>query len=278
MKKIWGIAWPPLLFLATQFIVTLVYVTASMLWAVLKLVIAGALSAAEIAEIQPEALQELVMTSVSLHAPVIISACVTFLVIFLNLKREWAAEGFWSFEKINAPLVFLCVSLGVALNIFITCVLAFIPAVAEYEQPFEELLGDNLVLMLFTLAVISPFLEEVIFRGLVQKRLSRMMYIPGAVILQAFIFGAIHLNLLQGAYAFVLGIIIGAVYFWHDSIWAPVIIHVAFNATSVIISYIFDNAAGIEINGIVLIIITVATLAVSALSMGELFRRKNNKI
>jgi len=273
-KNIWGIAWPPLLFMGMQvfvsFIYALIHTLIIMVPAVVKTAFESALSGGGLAEFPSEGFLELAMASMNLHIPVIVSACATFLVIFLILKKEWAAAAFWGFKKVRAAPLLLCVSLGVSLNFFISGVMALLP-IPDTEQPFEALLGDNLVLMLFSMALISPFLEEVIFRGAVQNRLIKMMGAPGAVILQAFLFGLIHLNLLQGAYAFAIGVIIGAVYLWYGSIWVPVAIHVVFNATSVILSHI---AEGAEINGPVFIIITAAAFVISAWSVTELARRK----
>jgi len=268
--NVWKILWAPLLFFGMQNFVFLVYAFFAMLPEILKIVFQTLLSGEEAAFASEEELTETLMGTLNLHIPVIISACLTFLVIFLILKREWAAEAFWNLKKVKAAPVFLCVLLGIALNFFISGVFTLLP-IPEQEQPFEILLGGNLVLMLFSMALISPFLEEVIFRGIVQKRLIKMMNIHAAIILQAALFGFIHLNWLQSSYSFIIGIVIGAAYFWHGSIWVPAVIHVVFNGTSVVLSH---YAGGVEINGLIYIIITAAALAVSALCMAELFRRR----
>jgi len=265
--NIWKIIWAPLLFFGMQNFVVLVYAFFAMIPEIIKIVLTSLLSGEEA---PGEELTETLMGTLNLHIPMIISACLTFLVIFLILKKEWVSEAFWSLKKVKAAPVSLCVLLGIALNFFIGGVFTLLP-ISEQEQPFEILLGDNLVLMLFTMALISPFLEEVIFRGIVQKRLMKMMNIHAAIILQAAFFGFIHLNLLQGSYSFIVGLVIGAVYFWHGSIWVPTVIHVVFNGTSVALSH---YAGDVEINGLFFIIITAASGAVSALCMAELFRRK----
>jgi len=159
----------------------------------------------------------------------------------------------------------------VSFNLFLIGVLSFLPISGDYEPPINFLFGDNVFLMLISLAVLAALTEEIIFRGIMQKRLTKMMRIPGAIILQAFIFGLVHLNPLQSSYAFALGIIIGFVYLWHDSIWVPITVHFVFNGTSVMLTHF---AGGIEIDFIGIIIITSTAFIVSAGSITELYRRR----
>jgi len=266
----WKIIWAPLLFFVMQNFIFLVYAVFAMIPEILKIVFEILLSGGEAAAVPEEELAETLLESLNLHIPVIVSACMTLAAVFLILRREWVAEAFWSLKKVRAAPILMCVLLGVALNFFIGGVFDLLP-IPEQEQPFEILLGDNLVLMLFSMALISPLLEEVIFRGIVQKRLTKMMNIHAAIILQAAIFGFIHLNWLQGSYSFILGLVIGAAYLWHGSIWIPAAIHAAFNGTAVVLSRYAGEA---EINGSVFIIITAAASAVSALCIIELFKRR----
>jgi membrane protease YdiL (CAAX protease family) len=87
-----------------------------------------------------------------------------------------------------------------------------------------------------------PVLEEIIFRGAVHKYTSRLMSRHAAVFLQALIFGFIHLNIIQGVYAFFLGVIIGYIYLWFDSIYVAIAVHVAFNGTNIALLYLFGDS------------------------------------
>ena len=124
----------------------------------------------------------------------------------------------------------------------------------------EKMISGNLIVGFISIAVLGPIIEEIIFRGTVQKRLTKMMRLTGALILQAFIFGLIHGNILQGTYAFFLGLVIGVIYYLFDSIWYAIAIHLAFNGTSVIFANI---ALDIEIDPLYFAVISFVVLGIS---------------
>jgi len=261
MKKALGnigkIIWAPLIFAGMQFVVGNAYVLLHGIVVFFRMALAGE----DIENIDPAKLEETIISSINWYLPMFISAAATFLFVFLIMHKEWKTESFWSFEKVKAnPMILvMCAGFGISANLFMAGFMAFLP-IPEHEQPFEVLLGDNLFLMFFTLAIVAPVIEEIVFRGIVQKKLMKMMRVPGAIILQAVIFGAVHLDFYQGTYTVFIGIMIGIIYLWYDSIYIPITIHVAFNATSVMLYHIAGDA---EINAGVFMIMTGAALFIS---------------
>ena len=69
-----------------------------------------------------------------------------------------------------------------------------------------------------------------------------------AVLVQALIFGIMHLNLVQGIYTFILGIVLALIYMYSDSILGNITVHIIFNLLMVIVLLIL---------GIVLFIFSV---------------------
>jgi len=267
MKRIFGnigkIIWAPLIFTVMQLIASFGYMIAVAVWTGIRVGFESAFSGGDVADIDSDRLEEMIVESLNMHIPMFISAAMTFAIIFAIMYKEWKIESFWSLGKIKADsnyiILIICAGLGISANLFMSGFMAFLP-VPDREQPFEILLGDNLLLMLFTLALVAPVIEEIVFRGIVQKKLMKMMRVPGAVILQAVIFGIVHMDIYQGMYTIIIGLVIGIVYLWYDSIYVPIVIHVAFNATSVIL---YRIAGGAEINAGVFMIITGAALFIS---------------
>lgn len=97
--------------------------------------------------------------------------------------------------------------------------------------------GDNFILSLLTIGILIPIFEEILFRGLIFNELRRTIDLRLAIIIQALIFGIAHMNLLQGTVTFFIGIIMGLVYVWGKSLWAPIIIHAVNNSISVVSAY-----------------------------------------
>ncbi|MFN8362534.1 MAG: CPBP family intramembrane glutamic endopeptidase [Cloacibacterium normanense] len=75
----------------------------------------------------------------------------------------------------------------------------------------------------------APFLEEILFRGIIQKGLINKGVKPAkAIIFSALAFGIFHLNPWQTVNAFLLGLVLGVVYYKTKSLLMPILLH-AFN-------------------------------------------------
>ena len=76
--------------------------------------------------------------------------------------------------------------------------------------------------MFFYAGILAPISEEILFRGLIQRKL--MPYGKKfAIICSAFAFGIFHGNLFQSPYAFAVGLVLGYVAAEHSIAWAMVL-------------------------------------------------------
>ena len=73
-------------------------------------------------------------------------------------------------------------------------------------------------------------------RGVVYNRFKRICPPVLAAIISSIIFGIIHMNFVQGPYAFLVGLAAVYVYERYKSIIAPIILHVTANSVSTIVS------------------------------------------
>lgn len=98
-----------------------------------------------------------------------------------------------------------------------------------------EIDAANPVLMIFCVGIFGPLVEEVLFRGMVFGKLRRAFsFLPAALISSA-IFGLYHMNLVQGIYAGVFGLILAYVFEKTETIWGCYLLHAFFNLSSYII-------------------------------------------
>lgn len=75
----------------------------------------------------------------------------------------------------------------------------------------------------------APLLEEILFRGIIQKGLINKGIKPAkAILFSALAFGIFHLNPWQSVNAFLLGLVLGLVYYKTKSLLMPILLH-AFN-------------------------------------------------
>jgi membrane protease YdiL (CAAX protease family) len=107
----------------------------------------------------------------------------------------------------------------------------------SYEQLNDSILNEGTFFsQLIALAIIGPILEEMCFRGVILKRLLTWLPTWAAIIIQAALFGAAHLNLFQGIYAFSIGLLFGSLYTSFRSIRVSTAAHIGFNLTQVVIT------------------------------------------
>ena len=94
------------------------------------------------------------------------------------------------------------------------------------------------VLVIFQTVVLAPVSEELLFRGIMLRRLQN--YLPGfwgPALISSAIFGIYHMNLAQGIFAFLFGLLICAVYDSMQNLWAAIALHAGGNLISVVLVY-----------------------------------------
>ncbi|MDO5538931.1 MAG: type II CAAX endopeptidase family protein [Eubacteriales bacterium] len=133
--------------------------------------------------------------------------------------------------------VFLAV-LGTICNMVLTFVLNFVLYHSGLSNEVQEaLFGSSFIVQLTGLGIIIPLMEEVLFRGLVYKRLKGYTKNVWAAILGASaLFAVYHGNIIQMMFAFPMGILLVILYRKWDSLKAPVTFHAAVNISSVLIA------------------------------------------
>ena len=87
-------------------------------------------------------------------------------------------------------------------------------------------------LMLLYAVLLGPVLEELTYRGLSYRYASEAFGFWAANIIQALFFGFAHMNLIQGIYAFALGMVLGYVYSLTGNILTTMVLHIFFNLLS----------------------------------------------
>lgn len=121
-------------------------------------------------------------------------------------------------------------ALALLLYVLVILILSALPeSWMESYAEASSYLSDTGALAFLSTALIAPLTEEVIFRGLIQSRLSRVM--PGwlAVLLSALLFGLCHGQPVWMGYAFLLGLVFGFIALRARSVLPTVAAHVVFN-------------------------------------------------
>ncbi len=125
------------------------------------------------------------------------------------------------------PLVMAMEPLVVILNSFTTMFSS--NAAMELGLGMENIPFLEVAVMF---AVVAPLAEEMAFRGFALSALRTSGRIFTSIVIQAFMFGCIHLNFNQFAYAFVYGLVFGVLSEVSGSIWLGFFGHAMVNFTS----------------------------------------------
>ena len=96
----------------------------------------------------------------------------------------------------------------------------------------------DLFYTILVIAVVPAIGEELLFRGYLQQKLGNWLSNPHtAILITAFLFSAIHFHFQGMIPRFVLGVLLGYLFYWSNSLWLPILAHFVNNAQAVIFSY-----------------------------------------
>ncbi len=101
----------------------------------------------------------------------------------------------------------------------------------DYSEAVS-VLGESPFPVLSFMATVfgAPFIEELVFRGMMYRHLKRAVPVWLALLIQAALFAYVHGQLLWMIYTFALGAIFGLLYEYFDSLWPCILAHMCFNA------------------------------------------------
>ncbi len=132
----------------------------------------------------------------------------------------------------------------------------------EWARTIEENTGNaikNLLITdapwelffnIFVIAIIPAIGEEMVFRGVIQRRIEKGLKNPHlAVWISAFLFSVFHMQL-EGLFPrLVLGALLGYLFYWSKSLWIPIFVHFMNNGLQVIAMYFYSkDISNVDIN------------------------------
>ena len=115
-----------------------------------------------------------------------------------------------------------------------------VPALQKaYEvlmQIMEQMIGGPFWSSFLLTAIFAPIFEEWLCRGMILRGLLSKMKPGWAIVISALFFALIHMNPWQALNAFIIGVIMGYVYYKSGSLLLTMLIHFVNNGTAVVLS------------------------------------------
>ena len=99
----------------------------------------------------------------------------------------------------------------------------------------KALYSDKLWLQILVVGIAAPVAEELLFRGILYRRMRTWLSVGPSALAALLIFAAVHGNLLQALYAFILGALLVWIYERFAKLTAPIILHVSANLISILV-------------------------------------------
>ncbi|MCR5743429.1 MAG: CPBP family intramembrane metalloprotease [Lachnospiraceae bacterium] len=142
--------------------------------------------------------------------------------------------------RMNPVAYVLVFVLGMAAALFINGVLIlsglYSLLVETYTETAEILLSGDLIATYITAVILAPVMEELMFRGLIYKKLRTYCIFSLAALLSSIYFGIFHMNFLQFLYATALGLFLAYAFERFKSVKAAILLHCGANFMATLLS------------------------------------------
>lgn len=106
-----------------------------------------------------------------------------------------------------------------------------------YAPAVEGLYGGSVLAVVAASVLAAPILEELLFRGIIYGSLKRgLPSSRAALICASLLFGILHGNVVQGVFAFLVGLFLNWIYEAEGSLLPAILAHSAVNASTVFLA------------------------------------------
>lgn len=135
---------------------------------------------------------------------------------------------------IAIPITFGCLLLTSVLQLAVTQLLPGRSIVPEVYDRMAKSTGTPFIYGFLLLSFLyAPIAEEIFFRGFLFNAFRRRMPLVVATLLQSVIFGFAHFfGSLHAIAAALLGLVLALVYYWRQTIFTPIFVHIGYNGVA----------------------------------------------
>jgi membrane protease YdiL (CAAX protease family) len=107
--------------------------------------------------------------------------------------------------------------------------------IEQRAQGYADRAGGALTVLLVVVVVVgAPLVEELVYRGLLQRSLTARVGVPAGVVLAALFFAVVHLTPIEFPGLFAAALVFGGVVAATGRIGPSIVTHAAFNAAGIV--------------------------------------------
>lgn len=168
-----------------------------------------------------------------LYPALILSDALIVLPVILKRKEPLCRK-----VSIGSLLYYICS--GAVLNVIVSVAVSVLPT-ENYDSLMAAVLTGSPALIFIVSGVLAPIVEEIVFRHVMLNALEKRYNPQFALFMSSLLFGLAHMNIVQSAYAFILGIVLGRIYQKDRNLLPSIIVHLTINASSILYEYSSGN-------------------------------------
>ena len=161
----------------------------------------------------------------------------------------------------------LCIVVGLCAAIIVSLALSLLPfpeqLILSYNISAEQIFTGSHMGRFFSIVVLAPIAEELIFRGVIYGSLKNNSQRHVAAVLSCILFGLLHWDPIWIIYAFLMGLSLTLTLEAYDSLLAPILLHMSFNFTG---TYIMPNINGTSIFLIIILMIAAESCIIRCIA------------
>ena len=194
-------------------------------------------------------------------------------ILNLRVKKEAKLREVLSL-KLIVIVVFLAVGLQYLSRAWLELLNVLWPSIMEsYGDTMQQAGFGNLSpVVIIAVVGLAPIGEELIFRGMtihyLEKTGAKFWLIN---IIQAFLFALLHMNLVQGSYAFALGLVLGCLANKYQSVIPCILTHLAYNLLGITSAKLFGEG---DIALIISIVVSIVLVVIAAIILHKEKKRE----
>lgn len=168
------------------------------------------------------------------------------LLFYLADKKGKEADNPLASPNIRKPIRYVCtatcaVGSCIGFNVVVSYIAAiFMSYGIDISQTFEEtqqiINMSNPVLIAIASVIVAPLAEEMIFRGMIFKRLRGRFGFAASAVISSVLFGLVHGNVIQFIYAFAIGFMSACLFELTHEFFVSILFHMAANLISEVLS------------------------------------------
>jgi hypothetical protein len=172
---------------------------------------------------------------------IVTTAAVSVVTIVVFLAARWTVVSRHWVQTRPWFVLFWCVLAALGVLIPSSWLQEQMPVLPNFaEETFDLIMKDRMGY--FIVGLLAPLSEELVFRGAVLKALLQWKQNPWVgIVISAVLFALIHMNPVQMPHAFLVGLLLGWMYYRTDSIVPGVVYHWVNNTVAYVMYNLYPD-------------------------------------